>query len=842
VYGRNFRAGRDVLAPTADRIGHQQESSLPRRSLVRALLIAGSLLVGLGAATPVAAVDGLTIEAKAMLDGHARVGSWMAIAVHVKNDGPAIDGELRMAGGSQGRTRFGVPAPLPTQSDKTFLLYAQPPAFGRELEISLVDHGETILKTKVSFTVHDPTQLVVGVVAERPGDIVGAIDLLPNQAQVAPVILPLDPEDLPSRVEAWGPIDRLIWQDIDSNRLDTDQLAALRGWIAGGGRLVIVGGTAGPNTLSAFSDTLLPFRPIATLEVAADALSALVGSVPVGTADLPAMSGELIAGRTLLASGDRVIAADRPYGNGNTTLIGFDPTTKWIADGVAGETLWRRVIPTRTSSGLVLGDDSQLISAVSQLPSLALPPIGGLIALLAGYILLVGPINYFVLKRLDRREWAWVTMPLLVAVFAVGAYVYGAALRGSDVLVNEVALVRGSPGATDGTAQVYIGVFSPSRGTYQVEVPGGALLSSPISGDFFGGEGTASTLDVVQSDPARVRDLAVGFGSLRTIRAETPMAVPLVETAIRLEDGHLKGTVKNASQITLESPSVVLGSTVARLKDIAPGETVEFDEVVAQVLFGQQLSDRVVGPISFGDDGQFTADMNDKYIRHTIIDQLTYDPMWGSTVGLNTDGPVLLAWGSGSLLPVDVVGQKPRATGNILYYLPSELGIQGKTTFRGDLIRSTVLDSDAPNFSKDPYSMYFGQGSVALAYTPLPFTGSLEPTDLTFGLSFGGDQPLRGDGKSIEPLDAIPPSCSAEENDEACAVAGFDGMPEVEFFDRTAGEWVRLPHLTVGERYRLDDAARYVDPEAGTVLVRFVNDRSDGVGFMFDLAIDGVIR
>ena len=479
----------------------------------------------------------------------------MAIAVHVKNDGPAIDGELRMAGGSQGRTRFGVPASLPTQSDKTFLLYAQPPAFGRELEISLVEHGETIVKTKVSFTVHDPTQLVVGVVAERPGDIVGAIDLLPNQAQVAPVILPLEPEDLPSRIEAWGPIDRLIWQDIDSNRLDTDQLAALRGWIAGGGRLVIVGGTAGPSTLSAFSDTLLPFRPTATLEVARGHPERARRLVPLGTADLPAMSGELTAGRTLLASGDRVIAADRPYGNGNTTLIGFDPTTKWIADGVAGETLWRRVIPTRTSSGLVLGDDSQLISAVSQLPSLALPPIGGLIALLAGYILLVGPINYFVLKRLDRREWAWVTMPLLVAVFAVGAYVYGAALRGSDVLVNEVALVRGSPGATDGTAQVYIGVFSPSRGTYQVEVPGGALLSSPISGDFFGGEGTASTLDVVQGDPARVRDLAVGFGSLRTIRAETPMAVPLVETAIRLEDGHLKGTVKNASQVTLESPA-----------------------------------------------------------------------------------------------------------------------------------------------------------------------------------------------------------------------------------------------------------------------------------------------
>ena len=168
-----------------------------------------------------------------------------------------------------------------------------------------------------------------------------------------------------------------------------------------------------------------------------------------------------------------------PAATASVTLIGFDPTAKWLADGTGAENLWRRVLPPRSSSGLVLFDDSQLVGAVSQLPSLALPPIGGLIALLIAYIALIGPINYLVLRRLDRREWAWVTMPVLIVVFAVGAYGFGAALRGSDVLVNEVALVRGSPGATDGTAQVYVGVFSPSRGSYQVSVPGGALLSSP---------------------------------------------------------------------------------------------------------------------------------------------------------------------------------------------------------------------------------------------------------------------------------------------------------------------------------------------------------------------------
>jgi hypothetical protein len=108
-------------------------------------------------------------------------------------------------------------------------------------------------------------------------------------------------------------------------------------------------------------------------------------------------------------------------------------------------------------------------------------------------------------------------MPVLIAAFAAGAYGFGSALRGSELIVNEVAIVRGSPGATEGSAQVYLGVFSPSRGTYQVKVPGGALLSSPIAGETFNGNAAPAALDV-SGDPHASAGLALGFGS-PTIRA-----------------------------------------------------------------------------------------------------------------------------------------------------------------------------------------------------------------------------------------------------------------------------------------------------------------------------------
>jgi hypothetical protein len=817
----------------------ERRASAPALRLLASLGMMAVLL--LPAATPVAAIDGLTMEARPMLDGHARIGSWMAVSVRLKNDGPPVTGELRLTGGSQGKSRFGIAVDSPTQSDKTYVLYVQPPAFGRELTVALVDGDTTVASTKVGYTIHDGNQLVVGIIAERPQELVSTIHLLANQNQVAPVILPLDPTQLPDRVEAWQALDRLVWQDVDSSLLSKEQIAAMQGWIAGGGRLVIVGGTGGPRTLGTFPDDLLPYRPVATLDVPAAALTAFLGATPSDASAVPALSGALIAGRSLAVVGDRVIAAERAYGSGAATLIGFDPTVGWIAGGTAADTFWRRLLPQRVNAGLSLSDDSQLVSAVAQLPALALPPIGGLFALLGAYILLVGPINYLILRRLGHREWAWATIPALIAVFAVGAYGFGATLRGSDVLVNEVAIVHGAPGTTDGTAQVYVGIFSPSRGTYQIRVPGGALLSSPVNGDIFGADTSASGLDLLQGDPARVRDLAVNFASMRTIRAETAVKVPLVQADLHLENGRLRGTIKNASDRVLEKPTVILGATVAVLKDLAPGEQVTVDTASQNQASqsGQPLSDLVVGQL--WSDGSGSNPDPVRYIRHAIVDQLTYDPNFASTYQLSADGAVILAWTTGDLLPVEIAGQDPHRTGNTLYYLPTHVAVTGLTTFSSDLLRSSLVASDAAFFSQDPYSMNFGRGSATLAYRPIAMDGSIAADRLLIALNFGGDPGAAGETSPVVPLDAIPVPCSVKLV-EGCAQPVLDGIAETELFDLTTSAWVRLPHLSPGPRYSVADPGRYVDPTSGTVLIRFVNDQSDNVGFSVNVSIRGTVR
>ncbi len=815
--------------------------------------------------TPIPATPaGLTMEARALVQGHARTGSWMAIRVDLANDGPAFAGELRLVGGTQGRTRFALPVDLPTTSRKAYTLHAQAPAFGSSLKVALVANETVVTSRAVAFALHDPGQLVIGVVAERPGPLVAALGRLRDPAGPQPAVVQLTVADLPERPEAWSALDRLVWQDVDAGRLSAEQLAALRTWLAGGGRLTIVGGSGGLGLLGGFPDELLPFRPTVTIDVDPEAVRGLLGgTLPRGAEALPALAGSPAAGaRALAGSGDRAIVGDRPFGSGAVTLAGFDPSTPWLAESTSVDVLWASLVPARGTARtpLIVGDDGILVSLLGTLPALALPSIEGLLLLLLGYILLIGPVNYLVLRRLDRREWAWVTMPVLVVGFTVAAFAIGFVLRGTDVIVNQIALVRAAPGTDAAQAQVYLGIFSPTRGSYEVGVPGGALLSAPYSGEGFGPSSASGGqgLDVVQGDPARLRQLAVGYGTLRAVRAEAPVVAPRIEAALRLEGDRVLGTIRNASALPLAKPAVVLGTAVVVLPDLAPGASATVDLRAQPDAFGRALSERIFGQQQFSSDGRPAGDFLRDQVRRQLVDALTYDPFFGSNGTLPSDGPVLLAWGRPGLFAVTVAGQEPRTAGETLYYLPLGLAASGPVTFAPDLMRSSLVEVKAQFFNKDPFNLMIGGGSVTLAYRPIPVSGRLVPTRLALGVNMGVTGPIAGGGAN--PGGGVEPAPPTSEPAATPAPSGASGtgapdepvkpaippdaakLPRLELFDRDAGAWREVLDLRPGNVLEIRGPGRFVDPASGTILVRLSNDRQDAVSLQLIVQLEGTME
>lgn len=785
--------------------------------------------------------EGLTIEARALLGGHARAGGWLAVAVDLANAGPPISGELRITAGPSGRVTFARAVDLPTDSRKREVLYVQAPSFGQRLQLTFVRGNEPVARTPIEVAVHDTSQLLVGLVAERRPPIVAALRDLAVGPSGAPAIVTLAPADLPERVEAWSALDRLVWQDVDTSTLSPGQLAALRAWLVGGGRLVVLGGTGGLGAVARFADDILPYRPTVTIDAPTEALRNLLGATPNGST-VPTLAGPLLRGRALVRVGDEVVVGEAPYGAGAVTLVGFDPTVPPIADLPEMASFWNRLLPARSAGALNLVDDGQLVAALTALPALALPPIGGLLALLGGYIVLVGPLNYLVLRRLDRREWAWITMPLLIVGFAAAAYAYGAALRGSDLIVNEVAIAAGAAGTTDGRAQTYVGVFSPSRGTYELSLPGGPLVAAPLS-EMFGVAGADGTrLDVLQGDPARVRNLSIGYGTLRSIRLEAPTSVPLVEADLRLVDGVLSGSITNRSATRLLAPAVVLGASAITLPDLPPGETTRVRLPINQGTFGSSLADRVVGAYPAVDPAQMNDAARERSVRYQIVSQLTSDPFNGySGFWLPSDGPVLLAWDRAPLAPIEIAGTEPRRLGTTLYYLTLPVRIEGHVVFGADLLRSTVLASDSAFFGKDPTSFNFGQGSLTVAYRTIPLPGRLTATRLLVGFNVGPEIVAEtGGATEVAPLGPAKPLEPCP--DQTCPSAPPDGLPELAVFDVVRGEWMALPHLASGGPVAIREPERYVDPATASVVFRFQNPRVDPVGFGFAVQIEGRIE
>lgn len=794
----------------------------------RLLRIAGALLLSLAALLPLGmpalAVDAAPVlEARALLAENVRPGSWAAVSVRITNDGPSLSGELRIRSSQQGRSQYGLAVELPNGARQEHVLYAQPPLFGSRLHVDLVSGGQTIATQEVRIKTHDAWSPIVAIVAERPEGIqpgVAAVARDP-QGQSASVIT-LGVADLPPRVEAWSAIDRLVWQDVDASQLSVEQQTALRQWLGAGGRLVVVAGTAGLAPLRGFPDELLPYEPTHTINLQPADLNTFVGQVPAEANVIPAITGTLRDGTVLARSaGGDVIAAQSNWGQGSVTLVGFNPAERWLAEGNAGGALWRRLVPLGAGpflNPLALPEDSVLVQALNNLPSIDLPPIGQLFVLLFAYVALIGPINYLVLRRLDKREWAWLTMPLLVLVFTVVSYGLGANLKGSDVIVNQVAIVRAGQNTGEGLGQVYVGIYSPTRRSFDVRVAGEALLSNPTSQNQFGQ--TEQALDILFGDPSRLRNFEVGFGVLRGFRAEATTQAPVIESNLKLVRGKLEGTVTNRSDESLEHVAVLFGSGVAVLTDLAPDETrtISLDTATGSFL-GFALSERIFGS-SFPRD---RAEARVIFTRRTVLDQLAGN---GATVGaLGSERPVLLGWRRGPVLDVELEGERPNRVGDSLFVVPLAMTHDRQAVFGDQLLSKTITESSAVSWGDAVSGFSMTRGTVVVEARPRNVEGRFAISSLELALTQDQARTLSGGGERTQPLpdDQQPAQDDplGELPDSEVPPRGEE-MPDVQLFDHVAGRWLEFPRFTTLRSYNIVDPQRYVDG-SGRLLVRFVN-------------------
>jgi len=91
------------------------------------------------------------------------------------------------------------------------------------------------------------------------------------------------------------------------------------------------------------------------------------------------------------------------------------------------------------------------------------------ILLLITLAVLLGPVDYKLLKRMDRLPLTWLTCAFWIILFTVGAYYGVQALRAGDMELRVVSVLDGIENSDHAWSTDYCGLFAPYSDDYQLE-------------------------------------------------------------------------------------------------------------------------------------------------------------------------------------------------------------------------------------------------------------------------------------------------------------------------------------------------------------------------------------
>ena len=479
-------------------------------------------------------------------DGIVREANWFSVACEVHNDGPSFNTVFELSptqsGGAQTR-QFAVE--LPTNTRKRFVI----PVFvgtGQYLawDARLLDGRGRIRAEKLGLRPRSLAweTLLLGAVPRTFAGLPKLPELKgENKRSTAqPLVARLPVEQLPDNPLALEGLDALYLNSEKASELKEPQADALQTWVHSGGHLIVA--IEQPSDLNAapWLQSLLPcvLRETATRKPTRELEQWLVsrrsegattesprrtgpggviakyqppGSRParasaeeespmpdvtldsefLGT-EFAVATGRLRDGQALLSVQDTPLIIRGARGRGLVTVLTFSPEREPFRSWKQREWFWARLLevpagwfvsqPLNPYGGSSLDGvfgamiDSRQVHAM---------PVLWLLLLLAVYLVVIGPLDQYWLKKINRQMLTWLTFPAYVVIFSLLIYYIGYRLRAGETEWNELHLVDLLPrGAqADWRGRTYASIYSPVNESYRLA---SALPRATVRGEFLG--------------------------------------------------------------------------------------------------------------------------------------------------------------------------------------------------------------------------------------------------------------------------------------------------------------------------------------------------------------------
>lgn len=428
---------------------------------------------------------------------------------------------------------------------------------------------------------------VIGALSEDP-DTVNFMAAMNGSGSNA-YIAPLQKERIPDEGILLSGLDVLVLNNFPADTLTPKQTEAIRDWVTLGGTLVLSGGQGYSKTVQGFED-LSPVEYKGSTDASEGTFGemAKAGGKALSFSDpFPLSEAVLKDGAAAdISSGALPLFASWGIGKGKVRYAAYDLAMEPLHSWAGHAQVWKTLLAEEltASSGMMGGMNSNRnsLSGMSYLldyfPSLTLPPFSLLLWLLIGYAVLVAPVLYYVLKKFDKREWAWGVIPLIAVVASVGIYMAGTTGK-SSVRTHTLSMVeldgKGQAVSSSATA-----LFVPRGGTYNVQFPKGTYVTMEredglLSGGQTGGADRQLIRQNEETTDVKLREMT--HRSIAKLWLDNSASLMTGALDIRVSydsNGKAQGTVTNGTGSELHNAALFTAGNVYLLGDLPKGEQV----------------------------------------------------------------------------------------------------------------------------------------------------------------------------------------------------------------------------------------------------------------------------
>lgn len=512
------------------------------------------------------------------------------------NNGEAFQGEFQVKvytyentdSGFQKYALYSQKLELPEGATKQVSMELGLNTVRRFMEVSLVDEGGNVVFQKhVPVDALSPETVAVGVLSEQPAQVQYLAGM--NLSEKTSVFF-LDRDTFPKSQSVMENFVVLIIDDFDTATLGDAQKKALKNWMDNGGLLVLGTGVQAQKVLSGLDFVDVSLNGTQSVSgISAPDGTALSLSAPLTVAGISAEKASV----KWEANGTPLTSL-MPYGGGYVLLnhfaLGLAPFANMPQQTAVLKGLCSGLYDAEgENAGAEI--TNQLRYAANSFPSVTGNSIVVIFLAVGIYIVLAGPVMYLVLKKKDRRELGWITIPVLSVVFFGVVFLLAGRSTYHNGMISTKAIVEMEEGSSVGEAQIAMAMKVPGNGDVTLESELPISVQPQLDNGWHDGNGKAEEIDykVTTGDGTNIVFYDNMAWETNFVGASATLELGGSVTSNVAFDGEkVVGTVTNGTSVNFMDAYLKLDYVYIPLGELPAGETME----VSYDLSTENINDR----------------------------------------------------------------------------------------------------------------------------------------------------------------------------------------------------------------------------------------------------------